>query len=107
MFDTIEDNVAPITMRQAVFDTQSAMRSAASNLLSLSDAFTTTGNDKVATRLDRIAESLMEMQEILVGTFMTDLDRQVAESTQASHNIVEAALAGLALASRGSGRQEV
>jgi hypothetical protein len=91
------------TFHQIVIDTRSNVRSVAGQMAGLADAFEATGNAKVSGRLMEMVHRLDESMRILNDGFGDDLDRQVRESTQASHNMVEAAfaVAGVYLDKRG------
>jgi hypothetical protein len=90
-----------LPMRDAVHATKHTMRLSAGELEAVADSFSLTGNDKMAVRLHRIAMELTEVSSILSNSYHDDVMRQVHESTQASHNMVNAALAGIQVAVRG------
>ena len=97
-FHTLEGD--PKSMNEAVHETVDSLRDIADQLHSLANAFERTGNSKVAGNLLNLAEALDERSEILSHTWGRHVGEMLQESTQASTNMLKAALAGLEVGSR-------
>jgi hypothetical protein len=86
------------TWLDVIQEAQSTLRDCQDALTTIAEDFDRIGNNYIAKKLDLIAIAIGKSERAIYSAVGTNLDEQIRSVSEASNNLLQAALAGIRLA---------